>query len=120
MKQLINKKRIGDKFYISEVIVDDNKPYKDNGIKVVTNTEYRTKGESFILVKGVQSSKIMLDTSTTKHIKIKSLTNVIITPLIGKIDEEYDEILIGKGACVELISIDNVWYIVSSDGLKME
>ena len=119
MKQLINKKRIGDKFYMSEVIVDD-KPYNENNIKIVSNTEYRTKGESVILVKDVQSSKIMLDNSTTKHIKIKALTKVIIVPLIGRIDEEYDEIFIDKGACVELLAIDNVWYILSSDGLKIE
>jgi hypothetical protein len=119
MKQLINKKRIGNKFYMSEVIVDD-KPYKDNGIKIINTTEYRTKGESVLLVKDVDSSKILLDSSTTNHIRIKTLTRVIIRPIIGKIDEEYDEIFIDKGACVELLCIDNLWYILSSDGLKLD
>ena len=48
------------------------------------------------------------------------MTNSVITAFIGKIDEEYDEVRIGKGACVEFILIDGNFYIVSSDGLKME
>ena len=119
MKQLINKKRIGDKFYMSETIVEDKK-YKDNGIKIISSTEYRTNGESIILVKDVNVSKIILDSSTTKHIKIKALTKVIIIPIIGRIDEDYDEIFIDKGACVEFFSIEDSWYILSSDGLKQD
>ena len=119
MKTLINKKRIGDKFYMSETIVDDKK-YVDNGVKIVISNEYRTKGESIILVKNVTSCKIILDATTTQHIKIKALTNVVISSLIGRIDEEYDEIIINKGACVEFFNIDSNWYILSSDGLKQE
>jgi hypothetical protein len=48
------------------------------------------------------------------------MTKVLIVPLIGKIDDEYDEILIDKGACVEFQFIENGWYIMSSDGLKIE
>jgi hypothetical protein len=47
------------------------------------------------------------------------MTKVLIIPDIGKIDEEYDEILIDKGACVEFRFCAGVWYIISSDGLKM-
>jgi len=119
MKTLINKKRIGDKFYMSETIVDE-KPNRDNGTKIITKNEYRTKGESVIVVKNVELSKLILDSSTTKHIKIKALTKVYIIPFIGKIDEEFDEILIDKGACVEFMFIENSWYILSSDGLKQE
>ena len=35
-----------------------------------------------------------------------------------KIDDEYDEILIDKGACVEFAYCAGGWYILSSDGLK--
>jgi hypothetical protein len=119
MKTLINKKRIGDKFYMTETVIDDRSP-KNNEIKVISNTDYRTKGESILVVREVNSSRVMLDSSTTKHIKIKALTKVFIIPMIGKIDEEYDEIFIDKGACVELLSINNIWYILSSDGLKQE
>ena len=34
-------------------------------------------------------------------------------------DEEYDELFIDKGACVEFRFCAGVWYIISSDGLKM-
>jgi hypothetical protein len=62
----------------------------------------------------------VLDSTTTTYIKIKALTNVIIIPFIGKIDEEYDEILINKGACVEFYNVEGNWYILSSDGIKLE
>jgi hypothetical protein len=35
-----------------------------------------------------------------------------------KIDDDYNEILIQKGACVEMRFVINKWYILSSDGLK--
>jgi hypothetical protein len=47
------------------------------------------------------------------------MTKVLIIPDIGKIDEEYDELFIDKGACVEFRFCAGVWYIISSDGLKM-
>ena len=34
--------------------------------------------------------------------------------------EDWDEISIGKGACVELQNVNGVWYILSSDGIKMD
>ena len=35
-------------------------------------------------------------------------------------DDEFDEIIIDKGACVEFYNIENGWYILSSDGLKLK
>jgi hypothetical protein len=89
-------------------------------VSIIKSPEYRTKGEDIILVKDVPTCRIVLDTTTTFNIIIKALTKVTITPLINKIDEEYDELFIDKGACVELYNIDNNWYIFSSDGLKIE
>jgi hypothetical protein len=43
---------------------------------------------------------------------------VTIKTTNGLIDEEYDEIVTSKGACVELRFIGGNWYIMSSDGLK--
>ena len=37
---------------------------------------------------------------------------------VNKIDEEFDEIEMGRGACVEFRFCGNSWYILSSDGLK--
>jgi len=85
---------------------------------MVTETDYSTAGEECIIVKGVLHSKIILDSNTTEHTVIKCLTQVTIQPNIGKIDEEYDEIVADKGACIEFRFCNGNWYILSSDGLK--
>jgi len=108
------RKRIGDKYYLSD------KEFSGTNIKVVNTSEYRTKGEDVILIKDTENCRLILDSSTTSHIIIKTMTNSVITAFIGKIDEEYDEVRIGKVACVEFILIEGNFYIVSSDGLKME
>ena len=34
------------------------------------------------------------------------------------IDEEFNEVELSKGSCVEFMHIGTFWYILSSDGLK--
>ena len=125
IKSTLVKKKIGDKTY------DLNKPeIKTVHIevpilpefikKVVTESNYKTKGEDLILVKNIDNCNLTLDSSNTDHIIIKALTNVTIIPSKGKIDEYYDEISVSKGACVEMVTIDEVWYIISSDGMKLD
>jgi hypothetical protein len=41
-------------------------------------------------------------------------------PDVGRIDDDWDEISVGRGACIELKNVKGVWYILSSDGLKIE
>ena len=110
------KKVVGDKRFYNEVY----EPNVENIKKVITDEVYNTKGEVLILAKGVNECRIVLDSETTEHIIIKALTKVYITPSSNKIDEYYDEIFIDRGACVEFYLIENNWYIVSSDGLKLE
>jgi len=88
--------------------------------KIITESDYRTNGEILLVIKDVESCNIILDSNTTEHIIIKALTKVFIRPSSGKIDEYYDEIFIDWGACVEFYMLENNWYIVSSDGLKLE
>lgn len=85
---------------------------------LVSETQFRTKGENTVVVKDVEFCKVTLDHSSTDHVTVKALTKVLILPSSGRIDEEYDEILIDKGACVEFRFISGNWYILSSDGLK--
>jgi len=87
--------------------------------KVVREKFYSTKGEILIVVKDINECNLILDSNTTEHIIIKALTKVIIKPSQNYIDEFYEEIQIEKGACVEFYLLDNNWYIVSSDGLKL-
>ena len=86
---------------------------------IISEFEYRTSGEECIIVKGVPQSIVILDSTTTEHTVIKCLTHVTIKPNIGKIDEEYDEIVADKGACIEFRFCEGNWYILSSDGLKI-
>lgn len=103
----------------SEKIINGN-IIKTSQNVVISESVYKTKGEDFIVVKSVDSSKIVLDSITTDHVTIKALTKVLILPDKGRIDEEFDEVFIDKGACVELSYCGGAWYIMSSDGLKLD
>ena len=114
LKSHLNKKQIGDKRYFEPHLKEINSK------RIVKTSRYTTNGESLILVKDIDECRIILDDTTTEHIIIKTLTKVYITPSRNKIDETYDEIFIDRGACVEFYLLEDNWYIVSSDGLKLE
>jgi hypothetical protein len=118
--QRLTRKTINDRRFLGNALIeienDEVLPMK----KIITESNYRTNGEVLIVVKDIESCNIILDSNTTEHIIIKALTKVFIRPSSGKIDEYYDEIFIDWGACVEFYMLENNWYIVSSDGLKLE
>jgi hypothetical protein len=116
----LTRKTINDRRFLNETLIEIETPKIIPMKKIITETEYRTNGEILIVVKDVDSSKITLDSNTTEHIIVKALTKVFIRPISGKIDEFYDEIFIDWGACVEFYLLEGNWYIVSSDGLKLE
>ncbi len=87
-------------------------------LSVVSELDYRTNGEFCIIVKGILESFIVLDSKTTDHVVIKALTKVTVRPDFGRIDEEWDELVLDKFACVEFQFVSGNWYILSSDGLK--
>lgn len=107
------RKKIGEKMMVSNISEEDVK-------KFITEENYTTNGEYLLVIKNTQTSRITLDVETTEHIIIKALTDVYIVPKEGLIDEQYSEIHIGNGACVEFYSLGGQWYIVSSDGLKLD
>jgi len=84
---------------------------------VVIDSTYKTGGESVVVVKEVEKCDLFLDQSTTDHIVVKALTNVIVRSS-ESIDEEFNEVELTKGSCVEFRKIGDFWYILSSDGLK--
>lgn len=100
LKKIVNGK---------EVMVSDS--------AVITNESYNTNGEYVIVVKDVDLCQLFLNSETTEHVVIKAMTNVNVTSNT-LIDEEYDEVELNKGACVEFRKIGDFWYILSSDGLK--
>lgn len=123
IRKNFGRKQIGDKTFIGDkdfqTIQAVKLSQKPDLRLVVKDPNYITNGEEFILVKDVEQSKITLNSDTTEYVVIKALTKVLIVPIKNKIDEYYDEILIDKGACVEFLMMDDVWYIISSDGLKL-
>lgn len=95
-------------------------PIKSSQRAIVSDSQFRTSGEEYVVIKSVNSCKVMLDHTTTDKVKIKALTKVLILPTSGRIDEEFDEIALDKGACVEFVFLTNNWYIMSSDGIKLD
>ena len=105
-------KSIPTRKIINGLIIDSSE------ISVVSELEYKTNGESCIIVRGVSQSVITLNSRTTDHVVIKSMTKITIKPDFGKIDEDYDEIVADQYACIEFRFVGGNWYILSSDGLK--
>ena len=119
------RKTINDRRFLGNTLIEIEEPEITQPEiipmkKIITSDEYQTNGEVLIVVKDVETCNLKLDSNTTEHIIIKALTKVFIRPSSGKIDEFYDEIFIDWGACVEFYLLENNWYIVSSDGLKLE
>jgi len=117
------RKLIGDKTYAYnrefETLMSAGLIETPEYTKVITSSSYSTNGEEFIVIKDTPSARITLNSQTTEHIIIKALTNVTIVPDRGSIDEDWDEVTIDRGACVEFYYIDGNWYIGSSDGIKL-
>ena len=87
--------------------------------KIISNEVYSTGEENFLIVKDVEYSEVTLNSNATSKITIKSLTNALVKSDVGSIDEEWDELLLEKGACVKFKFVEGNWYVVGSDGLKM-
>ena len=85
---------------------------------LVSESEYTVSGEYCIVVRGVETATLNLNATSSDHVVIKSMTHLIVKPDIGKVDEEFDEVVLDKYACVEFKFIKDNWYILSSDGLK--
>ena len=87
--------------------------------KIISESKYTTNDETILIVRNVDYSEVTLNSSTVKKITVKSLTQTLIKSDAGLIDEEWDELLLEKGACVQFQFVEGNWYIISSDGLKM-
>jgi len=86
--------------------------------KIINEPIYTTNNETILIVKDVEYSEVTLNSAIVKKITVKSLTKTLIKSDIGSIDEEWDELLLEKGACVHFQFVEGNWYILSSDGLK--
>ena len=84
---------------------------------IVTEENYETQGEKYVLVKDVESCNLKLNVENNTYVVVKSLTNLNVYSDLT-IDEEFDVVEMQKGACVEFKKMGESWYILSSDGLK--
>lgn len=96
----------------------DGKTKSVSESSIVSESNYTTDGEYTIIVKDIDHCNLKLDHTNTTHCVIKALTNVTVSPISGSIDEDWDDIELTKGACIEVKYILHNWYILSSDGLK--
>ena len=103
---------------IPSTILINGEILETSEISIVSEREYRTNGEECIIVRNVQESTIILDSKTTDHVVVKSMSKITIKPDVGRIDEDYDEIIADRYSCIEFRFCTGNWYILSSDGLK--
>ena len=94
-------------------------PKEQDKSLIISKDKYTTNDETLLIVRGVSNSEVTLNSTVTKRIVVKSLTSVLVKPDMGMIDEEWDELLLEKGSCVQFQFVQGNWYILSSDGLKI-
>ena len=87
--------------------------------KVVSTSNYLTDEETILIIKNVDECEVTLNSQKSSRVVVKSLTTVVVKSEVGKIDEDWDELLLEKGACVQFQFVEGNWYITSSDGLKL-
>ena len=87
--------------------------------KVVSTSNYLTDEETVLIIKNVDECEVTLNSQKSSRVVVKSLTTVVVKSDVGKIDEDWDELLLEKGACVQFQFVEGNWYITSSDGLKL-
>ena len=66
---------------------------------IVTEENYETQGEKYVLVKDVESCNLKLNVENNTYVVVKSLTNLNVYSDLP-IDEEFDVVEMQKGACV--------------------
>jgi hypothetical protein len=87
-------------------------------IAIVSESSYKTNGEYVIIIKDVHNCELTLNSATSDHVVVKAMAPTNVIPDKGRIDEEWDEIALGKYSCVEFMFAGGSWWILSSDGLK--
>jgi hypothetical protein len=102
---------------LSSVRIINGNKIETSESAIVSNSFYETNGEYAIVITGVDNCDLFLNSNNTDHVVIKSMTHVLVKA-DALIDEEFSEVEMNKGACVEFKKIGNFWYILSSDGMK--
>ena len=96
----------------STIIVD--------GTEILHEKTHKLNKELLIVVRDSENSEVVLNSTEYTHVIVKSLIKTVIKPDVGLIDEEWEELLLEKGSCVQFQFVEDVWLILSSDGIKFD
>lgn len=99
--------------------LEQNQPQLPVDYKIVNESIYSSNGERLIIAKDIEQTTITLDSTKNTKVIVKVLTSVRVLPDLGKIDGEWDELQLDWGACVQFQFVEGIWYVLSSDGIKL-
>jgi hypothetical protein len=91
-----------------------------SGEETPQETTQKLNKEVLIVVRDLENSEVILNSVDYTHVIVKSLIKTVIKPDIGLIDEDWDELLLEKGSCVQFQFVEDSWLILSSDGIKFD
>lgn len=103
---------------IPSVRIINGERIQTSEVALVSEPSYTVQGEACIVVRGISESVLTLNSKTSDHVVVKSMTRLLVVPDVGLVDEEFDEVELDRFACVEFRFVRGNWYILSSDGLK--
>ena len=108
LKELIKLKKQVDPSF--------RKTYEEDKVKVVSN-DYKIIYDGTIIARGGGDIKLTLSDSISGIVRIKSLSNVLISSN-RLIDEKWSEMQLENGSSISLLCHKDFVYILSSDGDK--
>jgi hypothetical protein len=91
-----------------------------NGQETPQENTQKLNKEVLIVVRDSENSEVILNSVDYTHVIVKSLIKTLIKPDIGLIDEDWHELLLEKGSCVQFQFVEDTWLILSSDGIKFD
>jgi hypothetical protein len=91
-----------------------------NGQETPQENTQKLNKEVLIVVRDSENSEVILNSVDYTHVIVKSLIKTLIKPDVGLIDEDWHELLLEKGSCVQFQFVEDSWLILSSDGIKFD
>jgi hypothetical protein len=91
-----------------------------NGQETPQENTQKLNKEVLIVVRDSENSEVILNSVDYTHVIVKSLIKTLIKPDVGLIDEDWHELLLEKGSCVQFQFVEDTWLILSSDGIKFD
>ena len=91
-----------------------------NGQEIPQENTQKLNKEVLIVVRDSENSEVILNSTEYTHVIVKSLIKTLIKPDVGLIDEDWNELLLERGSCVQFQFVEDSWLILSSDVIKFD